>query len=56
MIMKEYALYDVKDCEQLIYMGSIREISEYLNCYVGSLRSYLKRKKRRDFIFLTIQI
>ena len=46
--MKEYALYDVKDYEQLVYMGTIREISEYLNCYIGSLRSYLTRKKRGE--------
>ena len=43
--MKEYGLYDVRDYEQCIYIGTIKEIAEYLTCSATSLRSYLSRKR-----------
>ncbi len=46
--MKEYAVYDMKEFEQLVFMGTLREIANYLDYSVGSLRSYLTRKKNRQ--------
>lgn len=51
--MKEYGIYDLKDNEQLIYMGNIKEIAKYLECSTSSLRSYLSSKrtnKRRGLL------
>ncbi len=43
--MKEYGIYDLKDNEQLVYMGNIKEIAKYLECSTNSLRSYLSLKR-----------
>ena len=43
--MKEYGLYDIKDYEQCIYIGTLKEISNYLGYSITSLRSYLTRNK-----------
>lgn len=43
--MKEYGLYDLKDNEQCVYIGNIKEMSNYLNYTIASLRSYLTRSK-----------
>lgn len=51
--MKEYGLYDVKDYEQCILIGTLKEISNYLNYSYNGLRSYLTRKKRRKSKFIT---
>lgn len=45
--MKEYALYDVKDYEQCICSGNLKEIAKYLNSTPNSLRSYMTRKKMK---------
>lgn len=46
----EYAIYDMKDYEQCVRIGSMKEISEFLNCTSDSIRSYMSHKKagRRD--------
>ena len=49
--MKEYGLYDVKNNEECVYFGTIKEISKFLNCKPCSLHSHLTRK-RRGFINL----
>lgn len=48
----EYAIYDMKDYEQLVYMGSISEIAKFLNLNPGSIRSYMsyKRAGREGYI------
>ncbi len=43
--MKEYGIYDLKDDEQCVYIGTIKEVSEFLNCKESSLKSYLSRKR-----------
>lgn len=44
--VKEYGLYDIKDNEQCVYLGTLKEISNYLNCNYDGLRSYLTRKRQ----------
>lgn len=46
----EYTIYDMKDYEQCVRIGSMKEISEFLNCTSDSIRSYMSHKKagRRD--------
>ena len=48
----EYAIYDMKDYEQLVYSGTIKEVAKFLNYSEHSLRSYLTRKKNgtRDLL------
>ena len=45
-MIKEYALYDIKDYEQCVYFGDIKEIAKYLNSTPNSLRSYMSHKKK----------
>lgn len=47
---KEYAIYDMKDYEQCVFMGTLKQIAEFLNYSENGLRSYLSHKKagRRD--------
>lgn len=40
----EYALYDTKDNERLVVIGNEKEISNFLEGKVKSIRSYLTRK------------
>lgn len=46
----EYAIYDMKDYEQCVRIGTMKEISKFLNCSSDSVRSYMSHKKagRRD--------
>lgn len=44
-MIKEYGLYNIKEYEQLVFLGTLKEIAKYLDYNVGSLRSYLTRKK-----------
>lgn len=41
----EYAVYDMKDYEQCVRIGTMKEISEFLNCSSDSIRSYMSHKK-----------
>ena len=43
--IKEYGIYDLKEDEQCIYIGTMSEVSKFLNYSKGSLWSYLSRKK-----------
>lgn len=43
--MKEYGLYDVKNYEQCVRIGTLKEIAIHLKCSSNSLRSYLSRRK-----------
>lgn len=43
---KEYALYDIKDYEQCVCFGDIKEIAKYLNSTPNSLMSYMSHKKK----------
>lgn len=47
-----YGLYDVKDYEQCVFIGTIREISNFLNYSQSTLRSYLTRKKTGEYKLL----
>ena len=42
---KEYAVYDMKDYEQCVRIGTMKEIAEFLNCSSDSIRSYMSHKK-----------
>lgn len=42
---KEYAIYDMKDYEQCVFIGTMQEIAKFLNYSKQSLYSYLSRKK-----------
>ncbi len=44
--MKFYGLYDLKEYEQCVFVGSIKEIAEFINENVSSLRSYLSKHKK----------
>lgn len=46
--MKEYGLYDVKDYEQCVCIGNIKEISNFLNTTPNSLRSYITHRKKGE--------
>ena len=43
----EYAVYDMKDYEQCVRIGTMKEISEFLNCSSDSVRSYISHKSRK---------
>lgn len=45
--MKTYALYDMKQFEQCVIIGNIKEISEFTGNTINSIQSYLSRKKAR---------
>lgn len=42
---KEYAIYDMKDYEQLVYSGSMNEVSKFLNTTSECIWSYISHKK-----------
>lgn len=42
---KEYAVYDMKDYEQCVRIGTMKEIAEFLNCSSDSIWSYISHKK-----------
>ena len=41
--MKTYGLYDLKDNECLVMIGSIEEVAKYTDKSVGTLRTYMSR-------------
>ena len=43
--IKEYGVYDLKEDEQCIYIGTMSEVSKFLNYNKDTLWSYLSRKK-----------
>lgn len=43
--IKEYGVYDLKEDEQCIYIGTMSEVSKFLNYSKDTLWSYLSRKK-----------
>ena len=43
--IKEYGVYDLKEDEQCIYIGTMTEVSRFLNYSKDTLWSYLSRKK-----------
>ena len=44
--MKQYGIYNIKDCEQCEYFGTKKEIAKYLGLNVSYLSAYLARKKK----------
>lgn len=48
----EYAIYDMKDHEQFVYSGTMKQVAEYLEMSRASLYSYITHKKNgeQDFI------
>lgn len=53
--MKEYGLYDLKDNEQCVYIGTIKEMAIFLNTTVNCLRSYMSHRKRGDITNLLLK-
>ena len=47
-----YGLYDIKENEQCVLIGSIKEIANYLKYSEGSLRKYLHRKKKIENLLI----
>ena len=43
--MKEYGLYDLKEDEQIVCLGSLKEISRFLCTTTNSLKSYISHRK-----------
>lgn len=43
--MKEYGLYDLKEDEQIVCLGNLKEISKFLCTTTNSLRSYISHRK-----------
>ena len=50
--MKQFGLYDMKNYEQCVCIGTIREISQYLGKNYHSLWSHLSRKKQGDVKYI----
>ena len=48
----EYAIYDMKDHEQFVYSGTMKQVAEYLEMSRASLYSYITHKRlgTQDFI------
>ena len=48
--MKEYGLYDIKDNETCVYIGTYKEVAKFLNCSENSLMSWIcnRRKNKRN--------
>lgn len=44
----EYAIYDMKDYEQLVFSGNMKEISKFLDYSEASLYSYITRKRKEQ--------
>lgn len=51
-MINEYAIYDMKDNEQYVYSGKMREVAKYLGLKKESLYSYISRKKRNSSLLL----
>lgn len=51
-MINEYAIYDMKDHEQLVYSGTMQEVADYLEMSKASIYSYFTRKRRgiRDLV------
>lgn len=45
---KEYALYDIKDYEQCVCFGNLKEIAKFLDSSTNSLRSYITHRKKGE--------
>ena len=50
--MKQYGLYNVKDYEQCVYFGTIKEIATYLKLKPQTLLAYLCRRKHNNKLLL----
>ena len=50
--MNLYGLYDIKENEQCVLIGSIKEIANYLRYKEDSLRKYLHRKKKVENLLI----
>lgn len=48
MSSKEYALYDIKEYEQCVCLGTIKDIATFLECTTNSIRSYITHRKKGD--------
>lgn len=44
--MSTYGLYDLKDYECLVTMGTVNEIANYIGTSVGVIRSNMCRKQK----------
>lgn len=49
---KFYGLYDAKYYEQLITIGTTKEIAKFLGITASTLRSMLSHKRKRDKKYL----
>lgn len=45
---KEYTLYDIKDYEQCVCFGNLKEIAKFLDSSTNSLRSYITHRKKGE--------
>ena len=45
--MIEYAIYDMKEYEQFVYSGTIKQVANYLECSPQTIRSYMSYKKNQ---------
>ena len=52
MRINEYAIYDLKEDEQCVFMGKSDEVSKFLNLTEGSIYSYVSRKKHNKKLLL----
>ncbi len=48
MSSKEYALYDIKEYEQCVCLGTIKDIATFLECSTNSIRSYITHRKKGE--------
>lgn len=50
--MKEYGLYDIKDYEQCVCIGTISKIEKFLGKRANSLHEHLNRKRKGEVKYI----
>lgn len=51
--MKEFGLYDLKNYEQCVCIGTMKDIARYLNRGTNTLWSHIARKKRGQVNYIS---
>lgn len=47
-MINEYAIYDMKDHEQFVYSGTMKQVAEYLEMSRASIYSYITHKRNGE--------
>ena len=52
MKISEYAIYDLREVEQCVFIGKSDEVSKFLNLTEESIYSYISRKKHNEKLLI----